>query len=454
MKRILFICPTSDLKSGGELSNFELIKFLKNSNYQIKVVTPKAGEYNKELSRIGIDNIAFHYDWWIDDIPDSHSTVMNSKAVYDILDTIEDFRPALVVTNTLNVPWGAMAASLENLPHIWIAREFTENEFSYLRNRVNFIDAMSNRVAVNSSELSKYYRSEYGLETDVFYSYVDDSKLKLSSNKSKTKIVSINSVQSRKNQIELIKALGAIKRINPSFDTKVWFIGSEDSKYLASLESEATEQGVKSLIELKGFNHNPWMLVGSDDILIQTSKSESIGRTTTEAMKLGIPVILSDIPGHREAVELGGGLLYSIGDPSDLANKILKLLENKEEYFEKAQSVKEKVKITLSNQETSGRFLSIIDDVIGGDNPSGYNADIKGYVLKYIESTMTLRRECESIRDELSKVTVLYNDERRSREGIEIMYRNIINSKKFKAITTLVEYRNKIINTMFFWRSN
>jgi glycosyltransferase involved in cell wall biosynthesis len=58
------------------------------------------------------------------------------------------------------------------------------------------------------------------------------------------------------------------------------------------------------------------------------SKCEAFGRVTIEAMKIGIPVIGSNTCGTVELIEHErSGLLYEQGNPSGLANEVIKLIK-------------------------------------------------------------------------------------------------------------------------------
>ena len=61
-----------------------------------------------------------------------------------------------------------------------------------------------------------------------------------------------------------------------------------------------------------------------------TSTFEAFARTTLDYMNNGLAVIASNSGGNIEQVENGiSGLLYKVGDPSDLARKIHELTSNR-----------------------------------------------------------------------------------------------------------------------------
>ena len=60
------------------------------------------------------------------------------------------------------------------------------------------------------------------------------------------------------------------------------------------------------------------------DVYISTSKSEGRPNGVLEAMAVGLPVILSDIPQHKEIVDINNdiGTVYKIGDENELSQYI------------------------------------------------------------------------------------------------------------------------------------
>lgn len=61
-------------------------------------------------------------------------------------------------------------------------------------------------------------------------------------------------------------------------------------------------------------------------IYVSASRSDGSSVSLLEAMSEGIPVVASDIPGNREWVH-GNGKLFEVGNPEDLARKLLEVLE-------------------------------------------------------------------------------------------------------------------------------
>jgi glycosyltransferase involved in cell wall biosynthesis len=61
-------------------------------------------------------------------------------------------------------------------------------------------------------------------------------------------------------------------------------------------------------------------------VFLSPSKGESFGLSAAEFISSGVPVLLSDIPPHRDLVENDERFLYSLGDTHSAREKLVKLL--------------------------------------------------------------------------------------------------------------------------------
>lgn len=78
------------------------------------------------------------------------------------------------------------------------------------------------------------------------------------------------------------------------------------------------------------------------DVLAVTSlnATEAYGLVQPEAMRVGTPVVASDLPGVREPIRLSGmGLTVPPGDPAALATAIIEVLRDRERYRRRASEV-------------------------------------------------------------------------------------------------------------------
>ena len=80
-----------------------------------------------------------------------------------------------------------------------------------------------------------------------------------------------------------------------------------------------------------GYRNDVPKLTGISDIAFSASKREGLPINIVEAMACGIPIVASNIRGHRDAVQHGrNGFLFDLNSPDDMVRYILELYHNKE----------------------------------------------------------------------------------------------------------------------------
>lgn len=330
MKTILFISPTGTLDNGAEISIFNLMKFLVIEGYQVINIAPTqqktlTNDYSKEFSANGIDCILVNSQrWWWEDAPgnlfgtETERAVSYRETINKIVDVIEEKQVDLVVSNTVNVFQGAVAAAIKNRPHFWLIHEFPENEFSYYMDKLDFIDTYSTEIFAVSGKLLERVSElfpERKVKSFSPYTEIEFNKPKAGN---KHRIVSIGRISERKNQLELIQAFEKIR----DKDIELVFVGGWDESYKEKCTKYIKEHHLKN-IRFLGNKNNPWAEVTDKDICVFPSAMETFGLVYVEALLNGIPVILSDNPGHTSAYEMFKyGQLYPSGEVTSLVNQI------------------------------------------------------------------------------------------------------------------------------------
>lgn len=336
MKTILFVSPTGTLDNGAEVSIFNLMKFLVVEGYKVINVAPSQqknveNDYSKRFTACGIDCVLINSQrWWWDDAPghlfgtEVERAVSYREAIKEIADVIEEHEVDIVISNTVNVFQGAVAAALMSTTHFWLIHEFPENEFAYFMNKLDFISDYSDEIfAVNGQLRAKITELFSNREIKSFAPYTEIETIKPKMG-TKQRILSIGRISKRKNQLELIKAFEKLNRQ----DVELVFVGGWDEAYKNQCTDYIKEHRLKNIRYL-GNKDNPWEEMTDKDICVFPSAMETFGLVYVEALLNGIPVILSDNPGHSSAYEMFKyGQLYQAGNIDKLTTLIEATLEN------------------------------------------------------------------------------------------------------------------------------
>lgn len=278
--KILFIAHTNNLKGGGELSVIELIKSAKQRGYEPYVVIPGEGDFAAAMSQMKIEYIISQYFYWGRPYSAAEAAA-NFTAIQSICKAITEHQINCVVTNTLMIPWGALAAAITDKPHIWITREKLNQHRKHLFENYDFIEKYSNLIFANSKDNTDYLKTEVGLKNvKQFYSYVDDRLIRLSHDYQQPRIINLSAlIQPSKDQLGLVEALAELKK-RGQLSLKTVFIGGylKDDEYFKEVKALIDKNDLSNMVSFVGFHSEPFKLIGPNDIFVRSSKYESLGQ--------------------------------------------------------------------------------------------------------------------------------------------------------------------------------
>ncbi|HEX5230430.1 MAG TPA: glycosyltransferase family 4 protein [Bryobacteraceae bacterium] len=112
-------------------------------------------------------------------------------------------------------------------------------------------------------------------------------------------------------------------------EAQFWIIG--DGELQEELTAIASRSGVKHAVSFLGYRKDAWQLMALSDVVVCASQYEAFPRVALEALMLERPVAATAVGGIPEIVIDGEtGLLVRSGDPEDLAQAVLRLLDDGE----------------------------------------------------------------------------------------------------------------------------
>jgi len=124
-----------------------------------------------------------------------------------------------------------------------------------------------------------------------------------------------------KGLIELLGVLAA----EPGLRLKI----AGDGPLQREIEEEAVRKGVRARLELLGWQQDLGAFYESLFAYVSLSRKEGLPYGVLDAMASGLPLVLSDIPGHRELVDAGrNGDLVPVGDVRAAAKALRRLQQD------------------------------------------------------------------------------------------------------------------------------
>lgn len=141
----------------------------------------------------------------------------------------------------------------------------------------------------------------------------------------------------RKSQSVLIRAMDRLPE-------RVTLVLPGEGTLLQECEALARRLGVAGRVRFPGQVGDIPRWYAAADAAVSSSRSEGLPFNIMEAMYAGLPVVASDVKGHRDLITDGEtGLLYPYGDENACAERVGRLLDSEEARRKWAQTAKDSV---------------------------------------------------------------------------------------------------------------
>lgn len=335
--RFVFLSHDSNHNGGAQRCLVDLFKGLK-CKYpccEIYVIFPSRGELIDTCIPYIDGYKVISMPWWLlnnnKEVPFRKKISFVFKAIKKtkkISNYLRLIKPDYGVTNTIVLPYLALACKVMSIKHFWFIHEvpatWDDRRFVFSIETVyKWINRLSSKVIVPSEFAKTFYAKVITMsKISVVCQAVDIDMLGTSEQKAHERytILLVGTFDSNKGQLELLQAIKRI--VDSGRDISCFLVGS-DAGYLSSCEDFISLNKLEDNVVVAPFTdciHSYYLL---SDVLVVCSGFETFGRVAVEAQKCGLPVILSNVGANPERIEDGvNGLLYKKGDIDDLVSKI------------------------------------------------------------------------------------------------------------------------------------
>jgi len=197
----------------------------------------------------------------------------------------------------------------------------------------NTQDNLLNWLNENDNDNEKFIVIENGIDIKKFKNALPYSKEEfcpgcISDN---TFITMIGRFSEQKDQKTLIKAMSYLNR-----SAHLFLVG--EGILLDKHKEIVKDLNLEDRVHFLGFRKDIERILKTSDIVVLSSHWEGFGLAALEGMAAGKPVLASNVSGLKEIVSSSGGILFKKGDHKSLANKIKKLLNDKNYYKKIAEN--------------------------------------------------------------------------------------------------------------------
>lgn len=152
-----------------------------------------------------------------------------------------------------------------------------------------------------------------------------------------------------KGQFLLVEAMKIL--IDKGYDIKAYIVGhAMDNTYLETLKMNVEKNEIQNNLYFLGFEKDPYRFMQACDTILMTSKCETFGLVTIEAMSVETAVIGANTCGVLEIIDdETNGLLFEEGSISSLVEKIELLYNNSDFKEQLAREGRKKIEKVFEN---------------------------------------------------------------------------------------------------------
>jgi glycosyltransferase involved in cell wall biosynthesis len=127
-------------------------------------------------------------------------------------------------------------------------------------------------------------------------------------------------------QKDFATLIRAFKKVIEKRPAKLVILGKGRGR--SELERLSEELGIKSEVDLPGYQANPYAFMARASVFVLSSAWEGFGNVVAEALAAGAPVVSTDCPSGPAEILANGkyGHLVPVGDPDKMACAILDVL--------------------------------------------------------------------------------------------------------------------------------
>ena len=331
MHKILILANTS-----WYIYNFRrsLIKALINDGYQVVCAAP-ADSYTEKLIILGAEYINIEYD------NSSKNPAKDLLFLYRLFKLMRQHKPSTVLSFTIKANiYGGIAARyskipiianvsglgslfisdgvLSKLPLIMYRLGLSKEDKIFFQNNEDRDLFIKNNVVANQ-EVEVLPGS--GVDLDWF----SNGKIKKEDNR----VVFLLAARLLKDKgvIESVEAIRTLKKQNKNVELQL--LGRIWTKNPSAIKQYELEDWVDDgLVTYLDFTEDVRPHMENADVVLLPSYREGMSRILLEAASMGKPLIATDVPGCREAIDDGqSGFLCKVRDKDDLAEKMNIMIE-------------------------------------------------------------------------------------------------------------------------------
>jgi glycosyltransferase involved in cell wall biosynthesis len=358
---VLHIIPT--LEGGGAERQLSMLATEQASRgHSVHLAVRRTGIYEDEMRRGGVR---------IHNLGDLRSA--DPKLLLGIIRLVRTIRPMIVQTWLPQMDLlGGIAARLTGTRWILSERNSAKyyDEFPFLGRLRLLLAQSASSIVANSSGGEQYWRrsARHGLRPITIPNALDVARIRkaglgMTREVNACPLLLVVGRFSNEKAFEIIvRAIGKLAQRRTS-QMNILMMGEGPERCSIAREIEAAS--LEDRITLLPYQSDWWKWLSVADGLISMSRYEGNPNVVLEAMAGGCPVVLSDIPAHREIADASSALFVPVEDVDILSTTIEDLLADKRGALERAGRASERM-ASMTVKTMADAYDAVYSEVLNG----------------------------------------------------------------------------------------
>ncbi|MDG4802579.1 glycosyltransferase family 4 protein [Micromonospora sp. WMMD980] len=375
---LLFVSHSAELM-GAERSLVALVReAARVRGHRVTVTLPAAGPLESELTGAGAAVAVLPTRLWMGRRHRGPVGVVRSVQALASVPRYRRFlrraRPDLVVTNSVVVPAGALAARSAGVRHVWTVRESLLTNPSLRcalprRTIARIVAARSDGVVAISRYVAEQLLAaapDAAPKLRVVPPAVEPRAAPPPAGAREpvtpglAKLVLLGRFTPEKGQADAVEALGRCLRAGRPL--RLTLAGVGDPAARRAVRELAERHGVGHLVDVHAWVDDPYPLYAAADATLMLSRNEAFGRVTVESLLAGTPVIGYRAGATTEILADGGGVLVA-PDPGELARTLLGLAADADAVGRLRSAAARRAGALAAVPSSASRFVSYLEEL-------------------------------------------------------------------------------------------
>jgi glycosyltransferase involved in cell wall biosynthesis len=190
------------------------------------------------------------------------------------------------------------------------------------------------------------------------------------------RVIFVGRLHRQKGLETLLRAIRIVLGDRDEAEIRLTLVG--DGPEREALEQLSRSLGIDEIVDFIGIVDDVAPYLRDADVFVLPSHAEGLSNALLEAMAIGLPVIVSNVPGNTDVVEHGRtGLVFEVGNASKLAASLASVLYDANLRDRLGRAARGSVEESYSLQAVAGRYIELYDELLdlGRGDPSGWGSE-------------------------------------------------------------------------------